>query len=452
VAVDASGNLFIADTYNNRIREVGTNGIITTVAGDGSSGYSGNGGVATNATLSSPQGVAVNAADNPLIVDTSNQRIREVTYDVLLTVAGSGSSGFSGNGGPAIDANLDYPSGVAVDSLGNLFIADTDNNCVRKVNDQGIITTAAGGGEMYGGYSGDGGVATNAALNQPSGVAVDVFGNMFIADTLNRRIRQVRTNGIITTVAGNGGGGYSGDGGPATNATFYTPVGVAVDSSGNLFIADWESGRVRKVAIQGPTFTVNPVNAGAAGYYDVVITGAYGSVTSSVAALAEITITSQPKSQTNVVGGQIILTVTASGAWPPSNYPYLTYQWQFNGANLPGAVGPIYVLNNLAARNAGNYDVVLGSPYGSITSSVAVVTVLLPPQNLTASLVPGPAALFQLSGTPGTTYILQAATNLTPPVAWQPVFTNAADASGNWSFMDTNVSSNPQQFFRALLP
>jgi hypothetical protein len=271
VAVDSIGNVFIADWGNFRIREVGTNGIITTVAGNGVNGYSGDGGSATNAELTSTGGVTVDSAGNLFIGDYGNNRIREVgTNGIITSVAGTNAYGYSGDGGPAINGELWYPMGVAVDSVGNLFIADYYNNRIREVGTNGIITTVAGNGVS--GYSGDGGAATNAELRNPSGVAVDSIGDLFIADEYNNRIREVDTNGIIATVAGNGGGGYSGDGGYATCAALSWPSGVAVDSLGNLFIADSENNRIRKVTEPSdPTLLLNNVNASNAGSYSVVV-------------------------------------------------------------------------------------------------------------------------------------------------------------------------------------
>ena len=287
VQVDNSGNLFIADDSNKRIRKVGTNGIITTVAGNGTYGYSGDGGAATNAGLDLPYDVAVDAFGNLFIAESEvNQRIRKVgTNGIITTVAGNGTASYSGDGGAATNAGLDNPYGVAVDASDNLFIADTENQRIRKVGTNGIITTVAGNGTYI--YSGDGGAATNAGLDVPYDVAVDTFGNLFIADTYSQRIRKVGTNGIITTVAGNGTASYSGDGGSATNAGLDGPYGVAVDASDNLLIADTRNGRVRKVvnpsiAVFGPTLVLNDVSLGNAGAYDVVVSNLYGSVTSSV--------------------------------------------------------------------------------------------------------------------------------------------------------------------------
>jgi RHS repeat-associated protein len=246
VAVGASGNIYIADSSNNCIRKVDTSGIITTVAGDGTYGYSGDGGPAAQAKLSSPSGVAVDAPGNLYIADTTNHCIRKVdTSGIITTVAGDGTRDYSGDGGPAAQAKLDYPWGVAVDASGNIYIADSFNNCIRKVDTSGIITTVAGDGTW--GYSGDGGPAAQAKLRHPWGVAVDASGNIYIADTTNHCIRKVDTSGIITTVAGDGTWGYSGDGGPAAQANLHHPWGVAVDASGNIYIADHDYHRVRKV-------------------------------------------------------------------------------------------------------------------------------------------------------------------------------------------------------------
>ena len=242
-AVDSAGNLYIADPGNQRIRKV-SSGTITTVAGNGFIEYSGDGGPATSASLSGPEGVAVDSAGNLYIADSVNNRIRKVSGGTITTVAGNGATGFSGDGGPATSASLFNPYGVAVDSAGNLYIADTNNNRVRKVSG-GLITTVAGNGKE--GFSGDAGLATNAALFNPYGVAVDLAGNLYISDTGNARVRKV-TGGTITTVAGNGTAGFSGDGGPSTSASLNFPQGIAVDSAENLYIGDAVNYRIRKVS------------------------------------------------------------------------------------------------------------------------------------------------------------------------------------------------------------
>jgi PIN domain nuclease of toxin-antitoxin system len=246
VAVDTAGNLFIADTYNHCVRKVTPGGVISTVAGNGTYGFSGDGGPATAAQLRIPQGVAVDTAGNLFIADTGNNRVRKVTPGgVISTVAGNGTHGFSGDGGPATSAQLNYPSGVAVDTARNLFIADRNNNRIRKVAPGGVISTVAGNGTY--GFSGDGGPAMAAQLRIPQGVAVDTTRNLFIADYGNNRVRKVTSNGVISTVAGNGIRGFSGDVGPAASARLNGPSGVAVDTARNVFIADTGNNRVRKV-------------------------------------------------------------------------------------------------------------------------------------------------------------------------------------------------------------
>src|ERR1017187_4920775 len=263
VAVDNAGSYYVADPSNNLVLKVNASGTLNTVAGNGSSGYSGDGGPATSAALYGPYGVAVDGAGNLFIADTRNERIRKVnTAGIITTVAGNGTYGYSGDGGPATSAALYGPYGVAVDGAGNLYIADQGNNRIRMVGLAGIITTVAGNGTH--GYSGDGGPATSAELYAPEGVAVDNAGDLLIADTGNNRIRQVKSGGTVSTVAGNGIDSYSGDGGLATSASLVEPSGVAMDSAGNLYIADSYSERVRKVTPHGVITTV--AGDGAYGY------------------------------------------------------------------------------------------------------------------------------------------------------------------------------------------
>jgi streptogramin lyase len=251
VHLDASGNLFIADTYNHRIRKVNAKtGIITTVAGTGSKGFTGDGGPATSARLRYPFSVYVDSAGNIYIADTYNYRIRKVDgqTQIITTVAGNGSAKFRGDGGLAIDASIMKSYDVAVDKEGNIYIADSHSHCIRKVDaTTGIIDTVVGQGANPG-FSGDGGLATDALLNTPTGVHVDVSGNIYVSDTKNDVIRKVDgTTQIINTVAGNGIAGFSGDGGLATQAQLDYPEGVWVDSSGNIFIVDTDNCRIRRV-------------------------------------------------------------------------------------------------------------------------------------------------------------------------------------------------------------
>jgi NHL repeat len=228
----------------------------------------GNGGPATDATLNTPSAVAVDSKGDVFIADTENNMVREVTPDgIIRTVAGTGQPGYAGDGGPAVRARLDNPSGLAVDSNGDLFIADTVNNAIREVTPDGIIRTIAGdptdtrkygrGGPLGGGYAGDGGPAADALLMHPQGLALDSRGDLFIADTGNSVVREITANGTIETVAGEGGKfGDDGDGGQATSAVLDAPADVAVDSNGDLYIADTGNNALRQVSAAGVISTL----------------------------------------------------------------------------------------------------------------------------------------------------------------------------------------------------
>ena len=266
LAIDSAGNLYIADSGNNRVRKVTVGGLISTIAGNGSLGYSGDGGFATSAQFHQPEGLAVDSGGNLYIADSDNNRIRKVTADgVISTVAGSGTAGYSGDGGPATSAQISFPLGVVVDAAGNLYIADTNNNRIRKVTTDGVISTVAGTGTF--GYSGDGGPATSARLSQPEGMALDAAGSFYIADSFNNRVRRVTPDGVINTVAGDGVVGYSGDGGPATSAQISLPLSVALDGAGNLYMADTHNNRARSVSSGSPISIVtnSPMPAGTVG-------------------------------------------------------------------------------------------------------------------------------------------------------------------------------------------
>jgi sugar lactone lactonase YvrE len=262
VAVDSSGNIYIADTSNSRIRKVtASTGVISTIAGTGTAGYSGDGGAATSAKLNYPIGVALDISGNIYIADTNNGRIREVSASTgdITTVAGDGGADYGGDGGLATLATLYYPQGVAFDISGNMYIADTNNYCIRKVTASTSIITTIAGKCMYAGYNGDNGIATSAELYFPRSVALDSLGNIYIADEFNDRIRVVTAlTGDISTLAGTGTAGYSGDGGAATSADLYEPWGVALDSSGNIYVADTANSRIRVVGTQLSTSIVYP--------------------------------------------------------------------------------------------------------------------------------------------------------------------------------------------------
>jgi uncharacterized protein (TIGR03437 family) len=295
MAVDKSGTLYIADGLNNRVRKV-SGGVISTVAGNGTAGFTGDNGSATSAELSNPIGVAVDSSGNLYIADSGNNVVRKVANGTITTFAGSNSAGagYSGDTGSATGAQLNDPVGVAVDSSGNVYIADAGNNVIRQVSGGTIITAAVGfthpdgvavdsSGNLYVadtvgrrivkfsggayttvagngniGFGGDDGPGTRAALNDPMGIAVDSSGNVYIADTFNGRVRILTSSGIITTIAGTGSLYFSGDNGPAIQAALYFPHAVAVDSAGNIYIADTFNAVVRE--LQGGAFPVVSTN------------------------------------------------------------------------------------------------------------------------------------------------------------------------------------------------
>lgn len=252
VAYDAAGNLYIADLNHNVIREVNLADVITTVAGTGEQGFGGDGGAATSALLDSPAGVAVDAAGNIYIADTHNNRIRKISGSTISTIAGTGVASFSGDGGAALSATLNHPTALALDGAGNLYIADTDNHRIRKISGT-TITTVAGDGEQS--FAGDGGAATAAGLDTPNGVAVDGAGNIYIGDTHNQRVRMVNTSGVISTLAGSNSKSYGGDGGAATSASLARPRGLSVDAAGNIYVADSDNNRIRLIATTGKIST-----------------------------------------------------------------------------------------------------------------------------------------------------------------------------------------------------
>jgi len=248
VAVDPAGaGLFIADSANHRIRRVDlASGTITTLAGGATAGAAGDGGPAVAAQLEDPKAVWVAPAGDLYIADSGNERIRRVDPSgTISTIAGTGVQGYSGDGGPAIAAQFDGPRGLAGDGAGNLYVADDNNHRVRRIDPSGVVTTVAGTGVAE--FSGDGGPARSAQLDHPRGVAVDGRGNVFIADSMSHRIRMVDPAGTISTVAGCGRQGFGGDGGPATVARMFEPRGVAVNAAGHLFVADTYNDRIRRV-------------------------------------------------------------------------------------------------------------------------------------------------------------------------------------------------------------
>ncbi|WP_213806441.1 Ig-like domain repeat protein [Granulicella sp. dw_53] len=338
LAYDKAGNLFLADARNHVVREVLKSGVVITVAGSGVAGFSGDGGQATSAFLDTPIGVAVDGNGNLYIADSHNHRIRAVVNGTITTIAGTGVPNFSGDGGPATAATLALPSAVAVDVSGNLYIADTNNQRIRKISGT-IITTIAGNGEES--YAGDGGAATAASLDLPTGIAVDPAGKIYIADRHNQRVRMIASDGTISTVVGAGivtfAGSFSGDGSAAASATLAKPSGVWVDAAGSLYIADTNNQRVRQVG-GGSITTVS--GTGEQGF------GGDGSASTSA-------VLNAPNSGAADVLGNITIADTLNQRIRSGNLPILSFPVQTIGvASTPQTV---------TLSNAGSAPIIVSS-------------------------------------------------------------------------------------------
>ncbi|MFN3651139.1 MAG: SMP-30/gluconolactonase/LRE family protein [Armatimonadota bacterium] len=259
VALDAGGSLFVADSYNHRIRRIDRRGVIATVAGTGRDGYSGDGGPAVRATLNSPQGLAVDSDGTLYIADTYNHVVRRVDPQGRISTFAGTEAGLAGDGGPAVRAQISLPTGVAVAPDGSVYISDSGNNRVRRVKPDGTMETVAGTGPGSGtagaGFAGDGGPAEKAKLFAAADVEVGPSLDLFIADTGNHRLRRV-SHGVIETIAGNGTAAASGDGGAAAAASLYAPQKIALGPDGSLYVADRPGRRVRRIDPTGRIETV----------------------------------------------------------------------------------------------------------------------------------------------------------------------------------------------------
>jgi hypothetical protein len=456
IAADMQGNVYIVDWQNNRIRVVNTNGIINTFAGNSPTscstppclgGFSGDGGPAVAAELYYPAGVATDAMGNVYIADAANNRIRMVnTAGIISTIAGSGPIGngagaYNGDGGPATSAQLNFPIGVALDTVGNIYIADCHNGAVRKVNTVGIISTVATSMDSYGtivsvatdalgnvyfndcttteylirkvntsgsinivtygigGFSGDGGPATNAEVNLPQGLTTDAQGNLYIADKGNYRIRVVNTAGIINTFAGNGTFGNSGDGGPATAAELYEPFGLGTDALGHIYMTDYYDSRIRMLTPPCPTVTLS-------------ITG------------------------NDTICAGTTTTLTASGA--------TSYTWSNGTTTASIAINPnadtVYFVKASSGGGCTNYD----------TVSVTVIPISLTPSTNSYTLCSGGFDTLGVNGASTYTWVpstnLSNANSATPianPTATTIYTVTGTNACGNSSPLTIMINVNP---------
>jgi DNA-binding beta-propeller fold protein YncE len=444
-AVDSSGTNYVADTGNSTIRTVTSAGVVSTLAG-----LAGNFGstdaTGTNARFYGPQAIAVDASDNLYVADTANHTIRKITSSgVVSTLAGlAGTNGLTD--GTGSNARFNAPQGLAVDSSGNVYVADTWSHTIRKVTSAGVVTTLAGLPGYYGDIDGtNAGTGTNTArFYCPSGVAVDASGNVYVADTRNHTIRKVTSAGVVSTLAGLPGSYGSADG-TNSNARFYLPQSITMDLSGNLYVLDSGNQTVRMVAPSGTNWVVTTI----AGQADVIgnadgtganaqffypgglgmnNAGSFGvadwgnnTIRAGVSSLNSApVIVVQPQNQTANQGQNAAFSVTATGSAP------LAYQWCFYGTNLAGATASSYTCLDAQPANAGSYSVVVTNSLGAVISSVATLTVIVPPAITTQPQ--------SLTVTQGNNAPFSVAASGTAPFAYQWLFNggaiSAATASG----------------------
>jgi sugar lactone lactonase YvrE len=468
VATDNDGNLYIADMRNHVIRKV-TNGVVNTVAGNGTAGTAGAGGPATAAQLAQPTGMTIDNDGNIYIADYNASVIKKVTTAGIMTIfCGNGTEGFSGDGGPASQAKLYRPTAVASDKEGNLYISDASNKVIRKVTKAGIISTIAGVPGRAG-YAGDGGPATKALLTQPAGIAVDYSGNVYIADPSNSVIRKVNPSGIITTFAGTGVAGYSGDNGPATKAQFQigSPQGLAVDPAGNVYASDYQNHAIRKINSKGIITTIAgngaPDYAGDGGpailakiWYpigiatdvagNVFITDSYNNTIREIVSSCNAPTPSfdqQPASKSVCKGGSVTFTVTANNA---DNYQWQQFQpstgeWieLSDGANFSGVTTNTLTVNSITDKmNNNQFRVMANNACKTLFSAKASLSVT---GGASPSLAIAPALNGMCVGSPAAFTVKVANGGAAPAYKWivngndagsnSPTYSNAALVEGD---------------------
>ncbi|MBI3414564.1 MAG: immunoglobulin domain-containing protein [Verrucomicrobia bacterium] len=388
VAVDSAGNVYVADQSNSTIRKVTPAGVVTTLAGLAGSNGSADG-TGSAARFNYPLDVVVDSAGNVYVADSDNGTIRKVTPAGEVTTLAGLAGSFGSADGTGSAARFNAPTGVAVDSTGNVYVTDELNHIIRKVTPSGEVTTLAG---LAGSFGSADGTGSAARFQQPNGVAVDNVGNVYVTDEVNHTIRKVTPAGVVTTLAGLAGSNGSADG-TGSAARFLFPRGVAVDSADNVYVADTFNSTIRKVTPAGVVTTLagltravgNADGTGSAARFNypngVAVDNAgnvyvadsdNSTIRKGVPSVAAPTITFQPQNQTNNVGANVTFTVVATGSLP------LTYQWRFNDADIIGATDTALNLSNLQLAQAGNYNVVVSGCAGTAISQPARLTVLAP--------------------------------------------------------------------------
>ena len=405
IAFDSLDNMYIADAGNNRIRKIDAmTGIITTVAGNGIAGFSGDGGQADTAKLYQPNNICFDRHGNLYIVDPGNQRIRKVTPGgIITTFAGTGVAGYTGDGGHADVAEIDNLYGICTDSIGNVFFEQQIVWRLRKIDTMGIITTVAGDGSYI--AAGDGDSAIDAGL-ELYGLATDKFGNLFIAGFYDNDVRKINDSGIIYTVAGNGAAGFSGDGGPSDSAEIYTPYGIAVDLYGNLFIGDDGNSRIRKVTFNpviAPTVTItstaDTVCSGTAVTFTATVTGSSTPFTYQWLVNGIVTGgTNNIYTYTPANGDSIrcVLSVNGLCATPSSNTIYIVViPTTIPSITLTSApvstIGSIVTVNAIVAGAGSSYNINWydnGVLFNTTTTPIVTYTKTVSTDVVTATVIP----------------------------------------------------------------